>query len=259
MGIDLNAVKKRLTNLQNQNSKKTALWKPEPGDNLIRIVPYKYAPENPFIELMFHYEVGNKTMLSPTTFGRPDPIQEFADQLKSTGEKEDWQLARKIEPKMRTYVPVLVRGKESEGVRFWGFGKQVYEQLLSVIADPDYGDITDPVKGRDITVTFTPGAGENFAKTKLLVKPNQTPASTDKAIIAKIKDQSDLTADVFEEVDYDSLKKELEAWLSPSEDSEETPATGGKLPFDVDDTPGTPVVVSDEVSSEFNALFEDDK
>ena len=26
---------------------------------------------------------------------------------------------------MRTFAPVVVRGKESEGVKFWGFGKTV--------------------------------------------------------------------------------------------------------------------------------------
>ena len=35
-----------------------------------------------------------------------------------------------MEPKMRTYVPILVRGAESEGVKFWGFGKQVYTELF---------------------------------------------------------------------------------------------------------------------------------
>ena len=28
----------------------------------------------------------------------------------------------------------------------------VYEELLSILADPDYGDITDPVSGRDVQV-----------------------------------------------------------------------------------------------------------
>ena len=44
---------------------------------------------------------------------------------------------------MRTFAAVIVRGKESEGVKFWGFGKTVYQELLGVIYDPDYGDITD--------------------------------------------------------------------------------------------------------------------
>ncbi|MAP03164.1 MAG: hypothetical protein CMF85_05080 [Candidatus Marinimicrobia bacterium] len=53
-------------------------------------------------------------------------------------------MGRSLMPKMRTFVPVIVRGEEAEGVKFWGFGKEVYQELLGVIADPDYGDITDP-------------------------------------------------------------------------------------------------------------------
>ena len=31
------------------------------------------------------------------SFGRPDPIEEFAQKLKSTGSKEDYRLGRKVE------------------------------------------------------------------------------------------------------------------------------------------------------------------
>ena len=55
---------------------------------------------------------------------------------------------------MRTFIPVVVRVRERHGVRFWGFGKTVYQELLSIIFDPDYGDITDPVNGRDVVVEF---------------------------------------------------------------------------------------------------------
>ncbi len=46
-------------------------------------------------------------MLSPITFGNADPIVEFAEKLKKTGDKDEWLMGRKIEPKMRTYVPVI--------------------------------------------------------------------------------------------------------------------------------------------------------
>ena len=85
--------------------------------------------------------MNNKSYLSPISFGRPDPIEEFAQKLKQSGNREEYQMARKLEAKMRTFAPVIVRGEETQGVRFWGFGKTVYQELLSVIADPDYGDI----------------------------------------------------------------------------------------------------------------------
>ena len=121
--MDLNAIKSKLNQLQKQTNTKDNFWKPEPGKQLIRIVPYKHNKDNPFIELFFHYNLGNKTYLSPVSFGRPDPVNEFADKLKSTGNKDEWIQGKRLEPKMRTFAPVIVRGKESEGVKFWGFGK----------------------------------------------------------------------------------------------------------------------------------------
>jgi hypothetical protein len=88
-------------------------------------------------------------------------VVEFCEKLKSSGNSDEWKLGKKMEPKMRTYVPILVRGLESEGVKFWGFGKQVYTELLGIISDPDYGDISDPMGGRDILVEFTPAEEEH--------------------------------------------------------------------------------------------------
>ena len=152
--MDLNAIKNRLSQLQTTNNRTSNLWKPQPGSQVVRIVPYKFNADNPFIELYFHYDLGGKNYLSPISFGRPDPIEEFAQKLKSTGSKDDYRLGKKIEAKMRTYAPVVVRGEENQGVKFWGFGKTVYQELLSIIADPDYGDITDQVSGRDVAVEF---------------------------------------------------------------------------------------------------------
>ena len=174
--MDISQIKNRLNQLQNQTSTKDNFWKPEPGKTQIRIVPYKHNKDNPFLELYFHYNLGkNKTYLSPVSFGKPDPVNEFADKLKSTGDKDEWIQGKRLEPKMRTFAPVIVRGRESEGVKFWGFGKTVYQELLSVIADPDYGDITDPVNGRDVEVEFISAeeTGASFPKTNIRVKPNQ--------------------------------------------------------------------------------------
>ena len=77
MDIDINAIRGRLNKLQNTQKKTESLWKPTPGKHQVRIVPYKFDKDNPFIELYFHYNINNKTYLSPQSFGRPDPIVEF--------------------------------------------------------------------------------------------------------------------------------------------------------------------------------------
>jgi len=221
--MDLNAIKKRLNQLQTTNNRTSSLWKPQPGKTQIRIVPYAFNKDNPFIELFFHYNLNNRSYLSPISFGRPDPIEEFAQKLKGSGSKEDYQLSRKLEAKMRTFAPVVVRGEEKQGVKFWGFGKTVYQELLSIIADPDYGDITDPVNGRDVVVEFITAeeSGESFPKTNIRVKPNQTSISDEPDVLELVKTQQDIK-EIYQELAYDDLTDVLNEWLNPSEDSTET-------------------------------------
>ncbi len=226
--MDLDAIKNKLNQLQSTTSTANNFWKPEPGKQVVRIVPYKHNKDNPFIELFFHYNLGNnKTYLSPLSFGRPDPVAEFADKLKSTGNKDEWIQGKRLEPKMRTFAPVIVRGKESEGVKFWGFGKTVYQELLGIIADPDYGDISDATTGRDIVVERqTPAeAGNQYGKTTVRVKPNQTTITDDAKMLESIfENQSDLT-ELYNEPTYDELKEVLQNFLNPSDDSEESAPT----------------------------------
>ena len=224
--MDLNAIKKRLNQLQTTNTRTSNLWKPQPGKTQIRIVPYAFNKDNPFIELFFHYNLNNRSYLSPISFGRPDPIEEFAQKLRGSGSKEDYQLSRKLEAKMRTFAPVIVRGEEKQGVKFWGFGKTVYQELLSIIADPDYGDITDPVNGRDVVVEFLSAeeTGASFPKTNIRVKPNQTSISDEPEVLEVVKKQHDIT-EIYQELSYDDMTEILNEWLNPSEDKDSTDTT----------------------------------
>ena len=238
MALDLSKVKARLEALKSNSTKSTSLWKPKPGKNLVRIVPYTHNTENPFIELYFHYGMNNKTYISPMSFGRPDPIVEFANRLKKSGDKEQWKKGREREPKMRTYVPILVRGEESEGVKFWGMGKQVYQELLGIIADPDYGDITDLKNGRDITVEFKTAqeCGKDFPETTVRVKPNVSMAfdPSDKAVLEKVKNQKNVT-ELWPELSYDELASVMDTWLN----APETPEGN-----DSSDETGTPITAA---------------
>ncbi len=218
--MDLDKVKRRLNQLQTSTQRTSNLWKPQPGTQQIRLVPYKFNKDNPFIELFFHYDLGGKSYLSPISFGRPDPIEEFAQKLKASGNRDDYRLGKKLEAKMRTFAPVIVRGEESQGTKFWGFGKTVYQEILSVIADPDYGDITDPVSGRDVTVEFKTAeeTGASFPSTAIRVKPLQTPISEDKNILEKVADtQKDIT-EIYQEKTYDELTEILNNWLEGREE-----------------------------------------
>jgi len=261
--MDLDAIKTKLESLQNQTSTSNNFWKPEPGTQVVRIVPYKHNKDNPFVELYFHYNLGqNKTYMSPMSFGRPDPVQEFADKLKSTGDKDEWIQGKRLEPKMRTFAPVVVRGREDEGVKFWGFGKTVYQELLSVIADPDYGDITDPVNGRDIMIERqTPAeAGNQYGKTTVRVKPNQTPLTENKDLLKRVYDNQPNVTELYTEPTYDELKEALATYLSPETGTDTTTTSNGVTATTAPTTntgtaTATTTKKTDDVEDAFDSLF----
>jgi hypothetical protein len=257
MAINLDAIKQKLQAMQQAsnggggNKASEHMWKPVVGKQQVRIVPYAFDKNNPFQEMYFHYEIGKRTMVSPSSFGRPDPIVEFAEKLKKSGDKDDWKLGKKIEPKFRVYAPIIVRGLEHEGVKFWAFGKQIFTELLSIISDPDYGDITDLMNGRDITVEYTAAEKEGaFPTTAVRVKPNTSPATTDKEIAEKIvNDQKDLK-ELFTELSYEEMTDALQKWLDPNSGSQD-----GTKPAASPITGATTATKSEDISSAFDSLF----
>jgi len=194
---------------------------------MVRLVPSVVDASNPFREVYVHYGIGNRTMIALNNFGEKDPIVEFAKQLKASGDKENWSLARKLEPKMRVFAPVIVRGEEEKGVRLWEFGKQVYQELLSIADDPDVGDYTDPIQGRDITIETTDPAtnGTSYNQSKVRVRTKITPLSENANEVKKWLTEQPDAFTIFKKYSYDEMKESLLAWLHPEETAEEAEVT----------------------------------
>jgi hypothetical protein len=229
MGMDLGAIKSKLSALQSQKQggqkrdMSLILWKPTVGKHSVRIVPAVWDKANPFKEIFVHYGIGNRTMISLQNFGEKDPIVEFAKQLASSGDKENWMMSRKLEPKMRVFTPVIVRGEEEKGVRLWEFGKQIYAELLSLADDPDVGDYTDVIQGRDITIETTGPEtnGTSFNQSKVRVRTKTTPLSEDAKEVEKwLSNQPDVFS-IFKKYSYDEMKEALLGWLNPEETTDE--------------------------------------
>lgn len=210
------------------------LWKPKEGMQTVRIIPYKFNPESPFIELSFYYNLAGKHYLSPSTFGKPDPIQEVIEALRSSGSNEEKEIAKKLQATPRTYVPVIVRGEEELGVRYWGFGVQVYKQLLKLMTNAKWGDITSWTEGNDIDIEFHKiskkknAQGQSFPETIITPCPQKTPAvdPTRRDLMEKLKDQTDILK-IFPLKSYEELKGAVEKWLHPEEAGQE-PAEAGE-------------------------------
>lgn len=164
MAVDLEAIRRRVQELSgNRRNSNVQLWKPEIGEYKVRGLPWKDAPDGmPFLERWFYYIGNGPGILAPHQFGKPDPINDLIRKLYSSGKPDDRLLAKKLQPKMRTYMPVIVRGQEDKGVLVWVFGKPIYQRLLGFFTDEDGGDILDPNDGYDLKVAITHTPGKMF-------------------------------------------------------------------------------------------------
>ena len=222
MGIDLNKMRQKHAALTNKGGGDTNdfFWKPEEGTHQVRLV----CPESgdPFFEAYYHYGMGGEgrtTVLSPRTFGEDDPIAEWGTRLWNEGTDASKEAAKRFWPKMRVFAPVVVRGEEDKGVRWWGFSRTTYQALLDVVLDPEYGDITDPEKGTDIRIDYGKKSGQAFPTTD--VRPmRRTSALADTEEQVNTLLESIKTADeVFEVASYEDCEKVLNETLGDTDTS----------------------------------------
>jgi len=263
--MDLKAIKNRLTEMNAPKGEKkekidysTIYWKPKAaGKYQIRILNSKWDEKMPFKEVLVHYGFAKFPIFALSNWGEKDPIVEFVKQLKKSNDKEDWTMAGKIYPKTRIFAPVIVRGEEEKGVRLWEFGKEIYNQLLGIADDEDYGDYTDVNEGRDFTIDAVVGevGGRQGIKCSLRIKPKTTKLSEDAEQIKTWLENQPNILEVQKKYDFDTLKEILQNWLSPdpeSEDKEEVVTPPSSV---VDE----PTKKSNSKSNKFEKLFEEDE
>ena len=222
MAVNLEALQKKLNQLSGQNSRKNVLWRPTEGEEAtVRIIAFPDNDGQPFKERWFYYNIGsNPGLLAPYQFGKPDPFQELINKLRSDDTKESYELAKKLYPKMRSYAAVIVRGEEDRGVRLWSFGKMVYQDLLKIMLDSDYGDITDVKEGFDIKVSCTKQPGRKWAETSVRPRPKTTALSGDKKQIKEWLTSLPDLDEMYSCKSHEELEKIINAWLEDPDDTD---------------------------------------
>lgn len=227
MSINLDAIRAKVSQLSGlTKNRKDVLWKAEPGEYVVRLLPWKNNDGQPFKERWFYYNIGSSSILAPNQFGKQDPIQELINKLHASGKKDDKELAKKLYPKMRAFAPVIVRGQEEKGVMLWSMSKGVYARLLEFFLDSDIGDITDPNQGFDLKVKIVKQPGKMYADT--VVDPARKQSKlmeSDEKTNSFLNSVPDID-ELYKLKAYEDIKKQLEAWLS-GDTTESKPETPG--------------------------------
>lgn len=144
------------------------------GKNVLRFLPAKPG-KKVFVLVQQHFiEIPGAS--GPVVFACPRihakrscPACQQADKMIDSGNPVDYERGKKLQPKLRVFANAINRKEPEAGPKIAGFGKQIYEQLLSLRKNEDAGgNFTDPgPNGFDIVIDRT---GEGL-KTEYKVWP----------------------------------------------------------------------------------------
>lgn len=239
MVLDLNKMKQKLQISENGGRPKeeSIFWRPQEGDQDIRVLPTEDG--DPFKVFHFHYNLGEASrggVLCPKRqFGENCPICDFASKLWQEGTEESKKMAKSLFVRQRFFSPVVVRGGDALQVKLWGYSKTIYETLLGLVLNPDYGDITDVDTGVDLTLGYTlPKTKGAFPQTSLVPKRNSSPLSKDKKIVKEVLDSIPDIESQFQRKSASDVQAILESFLNPTTGPMDFDAAG-TAPSSVDD------------------------
>ena len=119
-------------------------------------------------------------------------------------------------------------------------GKKVYETLLTLVLNPEYGDITDPEAGTDLDLGYGKPAGAAFPQTSLTPKRKTSTMCIDLTseecdqILEKVPDFDKLFEAKSSEEVRSMLDQHLSSDTTAEEASSETRVTGEQQKSSVD-------------------------
>ncbi len=158
----------------------------KPGQNILRIVPPFGDDEDAdfWREVIVSYDVGpnNKMIKRPDQYGKPDPVADDIAKLRKLGDEASMARADAMGPKTRHYMFVIDREEPEKGYQLWNGNIIILNEILSIFNDAQYGDITDPEEGVDITVNYTPGSKKKFPKWHINPRRHSSPLDHDEAL-----------------------------------------------------------------------------
>jgi len=130
-------------------------YSPKVGKNTIRILPEVGDMDFFFQPVGRHYFPDGRKVYCPsftTEKDRECPVCEIVRELHSIGDKQSKKLASSLNVGRSWWMNVINRDNEDAGPLMYTPGVMVFNSIISLINDPDYGDITDIDEGSDIVI-----------------------------------------------------------------------------------------------------------
>jgi hypothetical protein len=175
MALDFELLRKEYQEAMAQQATEE-YWVPDFGENIVRILP-------PVDGTLFYKKVGVHYRLVGSgmeycpklTGGLSCPVCEVVEQLRKMKTPVAVQIVNRLAVVERYLMNVIpLKEGEEKMVRQYLAPKTVRLALLKIVLDPDYGDITDLVKGRNVVIEKVQASG-GFVNYSVRAKPREVP------------------------------------------------------------------------------------
>lgn len=169
-----------------------SFWRPAVGRNVVRILPHWSGDMETvfFKKARVHFGVGpdkNRVICRKNLSGRDVvcPVCDYVDELLQSGRREDAFIARDIMARERFIVNIVDVEDPKAGVQVWEMGKGLFNDVLLLFLDEEYGDLDNLDSGRHIIVKRT---GEGKLDTRYNVVPSSAVTRVPQKVLEKLHD-----------------------------------------------------------------------
>jgi len=153
----------------------SGFFNPKVGPNEIRILPPWSDSGLPFKEVVVHFGIGpeSQTVACLRPFRKRCYICEQVSKLWSSGLEQDQDTARRIGRANRYLWNIIDLQEPEKGVQILSCGVKLFEQIWAYFADEEWGDLTNPDSGYDLTIVRE-GLGLKTRYTSVRLRRNPT-------------------------------------------------------------------------------------
>lgn len=208
------------------------IWKPKVGTNVIRILPpWSEDQTKPFREFGVHWNIGpneQPVVCLRKEKGVPCFLCEQVEALLESEDPKDQEIGAELRAGNRAYLNILDMNDLDSGVQVMSCGIKMLSEILAYFADPDWGDLTDPEEGYNVTIERE-GTGKNKTRYTVRAKKKSSPIP-DEGYLDQLKDLDKLVKTISYEKQKALYEGVSDEESSDNEGEEEAPKVSKAKP-----------------------------
>jgi len=185
--VNLDEIKKIYEKVKNEMNGGNQFFKFEEGSSKVALMPPRKGSSTFFVRGNIHFVRLDEeivTLRCRRDIGKICPLCDTLELLmrKNKIKKEKYQA---LKARHRIYIAIVDRKNPGAGVQIAPIGRTIFEAILSIFANPDWGDITDPNNARDLVIRRE---GTSRYNTKYFVEPSPKKRTLKKKWLKNIPD-----------------------------------------------------------------------